>query len=155
MGALREILVSLFRRPTTGDDNGTPQQLLPETVLLPPPPTSARRDVVVVWQVKVLASISGSALLSVVVPYPSGVTMFSDELPGMFGDKPDVSCEIGGLPAFVVRFLRGASHMGFEIQLPDDVSLADQHGQSISLVWSGAQLGVKNSVVFRLRAKKA
>lgn len=154
METLREIIASLLRRPSIGDD-GTPQTSSSETELFPPPPACARRDEVVVWRVKVLASISGSALVSIVVPYPRGVTMFSDELPGMFGDKPDVSCEIGGLPALVVRFLRGESHMGLEIQMPDDVSLADQNGQNVSLVWSGAQLGVKNSVVFRLRAKKA
>lgn len=154
MDALRDILVSLFRRPTTGDGDGTPQTSSSETELLPPPPASARR-VVVVWSEKVSVGSSGPALISLVVPYPSGVTRFSDELPGMFGDKPDVSCEIGGLPAFVVRFLRGENRMGFEIQLPDGISLADPNGQTISLVWTGSRPECKNSIVKRVRAKKA
>lgn len=152
MGTLRDIIADLFRRPTTGDD-GTPQQLLQETVLFPPPPVSAQRETVV-WKGKITVDFFRPALITVLVPYPNGVGMFSDELPGMFGDKPDVSCKIGGRSAQVVRLQRGESCLGFEIQLPDGVFRADLSGRTVSLEWSGSRPEITISVAKKFPEKK-
>jgi hypothetical protein len=154
MGMFREIIAGLFHRLPEGDHNSPPQKLLlPETEFFPPPPTSARRDVVVVWPGKVLVSLSGSTL-TILVDYPSGVDMLSDEVPGLFGDEPDVSCTIGGTSAHVYRLLHGPRRLGFGILVPNEVNFADLRGQAVSLVWTGAHPGVKNQVECRVRAKK-
>lgn len=147
-------VVVLFRRSSNGD-NGTPQKASSLETAFPFANFASARRVVNVWQAEVKPSLTGSTL-GMIVRYPSGIERDSAELPGFGCDKLAIACEVGGTSAQVVRCLRGETHMGIEIQLPEKVrtSLSGPRGLNVSLVWSGAQWECKNSIVFRLRAKK-
>lgn len=78
--------------------------------------------------------------LRIILPYMTGMTMDSAELPQWDDEAtPYVFCEIGGCPTWVIRVVRGLGSLGLDIELPDGLTADDlaTSQQELFLGWRG------------------